>query len=77
MSFKKVLRPLQKRESVDYLLEAYRIGLRGSCRLMMQNYLAYNYRRCRDDRALTQRISEIAAVRVCYGYQRIFAQDTP
>ncbi|HED1257264.1 IS3 family transposase [Enterobacter ludwigii] len=68
---KKFLRPVQKREAVAYLLDAYRIGLRRGCRLMMQSRTVYNYRSCRDDRALTQRIREIAEARVRYGCQRI------
>ncbi|AKM46514.1 hypothetical protein QY76_03450 [Edwardsiella sp. EA181011] len=35
-AIKKVLRPVQKREAVAWLLAAYRIGLRQGCRLMMQ-----------------------------------------
>ncbi|MFJ5477582.1 IS3 family transposase [Pectobacterium carotovorum] len=68
---KKFLRPVQKREAVAYLLDAYRIGLRRGCRLMMQSRTVYNYRSCRDGRALTQRIREIAAARVLYGCQSI------
>ena len=56
---------------MTYLLDAYRIGLRRGCRLMMQSRTVYNYRSCRDDRDLTQRIREIAAARVRYGCQRI------
>lgn len=62
---------MQKREAVAYLLEAYRIGLRRGCRLMMQSRTVYHYRSCRDDRAITQRIREIAETRVRYGVQRI------
>ncbi|WP_455821049.1 IS3 family transposase [Pseudomonas cerasi] len=68
---KKFLRPVQKREAVEYLLAAYRIGVRRGCRLMMQSRTVYNYRSCRDDRALTQRIREIAETRIRYGVQRI------
>lgn len=56
---------------MTYLLDAYRIGLRRGCRLMMQSRTVYNYRSCRDDRALTHRIREIAEARVRYGCQRI------
>ncbi|POE23012.1 hypothetical protein BV923_07125 [Pectobacterium odoriferum] len=62
---------MQKREAVAHLLEAYRIGLRRGCRLMMQSRTVYHYRSCRDDRAITQRIREIAETRVRYGVQRI------
>lgn len=68
---KKVLGPVQKREAVTYLLNACRIGLRHGCHLIMQSRTVYNYRNCRDCRALTQRIREIAAARVHYGCQRI------
>ena len=37
----------------------------------MQGRNVYYYRSCRDDRALTQRINEIAEARVRYGYERI------
>ena len=62
---------MQKREAVEYLLAAYRIGVRRGCRLMMQSGTVYNYRSCHDDRALTQRIREIAETRIRYGVQRI------
>ncbi len=62
---------MQKREVVDYLLAAYCIGVRRGCRLMMQSRTVYNYRSCRDDRSLTQRIREIAETRIRYGVQRI------
>lgn len=55
---KKILRPPQKPEAVEYLLAAYRIGVRRGCWLMMQSRTVYNYCCCRDDRALTQRIRE-------------------
>lgn len=38
---------------------------------MMQSRTVYHYRSCRDDRALTQRIREIAETRIRYGVQRI------
>ncbi len=56
---------------MTYLLDAYRIGLRRSCRLMMQSRTVYQYRSCRDDRALTDQIREIAETRIRYGYPRI------
>ncbi|MCS4271526.1 hypothetical protein M2416_001996 [Raoultella sp. BIGb0132] len=33
---------------------------------MMQSRTVYNYRSCRDDRAITQRIREIAETRIRY-----------
>ena len=62
---------MQKREAVEYLLAAYRIGVRRGCRLMMQSRTVYNYRSCRDDRAITRRIRELAVTRIRYGCQRI------
>lgn len=56
---------------MTYLLGAYHIGLRRGYRLMMQSRTVYNYRSCRDDRALTHRIREIAEARVRYGCLRI------
>ncbi len=53
------------------MLEAYRIGLRRGCRLMMQSRTVYHYQSRRDDRAVTQRIREIAETRIRYGVQRI------
>lgn len=68
---KKVLRPMKKREAVEYMLAPNRIGVRRECRLMMQSRTVYNYHSCRDDRALTQRIWEIAEILIRYGVQRI------
>lgn len=65
---KKVLRPVLKRDAVEYLLAAYRIGVRKGCRLMMQSRTVYRYRSCRDDRACTR---EIAETRIRYDVQRI------
>ena len=62
---------MQKREAVEYLRAAYRIGVRRGCLLMMQSRTVYNYRSCRNDRALTQRIREIAETRLRDGVQRI------
>lgn len=56
---------------MTYLLDAFRIGLRRGCRLMMQSRTVYLYRSCRDDRALTHRIREIAETRIRYGCPRI------
>ncbi len=71
MSFEKSSEARPETGNGAYLLDAYRIGLRCGCRLMMQSRTVYNYRSCRDDRALTQRIREIAEARVRYGCQRI------
>ena len=44
---KKVLRPVLNREAIEYLLAAYRIGVRRGCQLMMQSRTFYNYHSCR------------------------------
>jgi len=62
---------VQKREAVEYLLAAYRVGGRRGCELMMQNRTVYHYLSCRDDRALTQRIRAITETRIRYGCERI------
>ncbi|SOD32710.1 hypothetical protein SAMN06272783_1671 [Serratia sp. JKS296] len=62
---------MKKRDAVEYMLAPNRIGVRRECRLMMQSRTVYNYRSCRDDRALTQRIWVIAEILIRYGVQRI------
>lgn len=52
-------------------MDAYRISFRRSCRLLLQSRRVYYYRSCRDDRALSLRIKEIAETRIRYGYERI------
>lgn len=56
---------------MEYLLDAYRIGVRRGCRLLMQSRTVFHYRSRRDDRVLIRRIHEIAETRIRYGYQRI------
>lgn len=46
---------IQKHEAVAYLLDAYRIGLRRGCHLMIQSCTVYLYRSCRDDMAPNHR----------------------
>jgi len=55
----------------EYLDEAYRVGMRRACRVVEIGRSTYYYRSVRDDRALRQRILEIAETRVRYGYKRI------
>ena len=45
--------------------------MRRACRVVKIGRSTYYYRSVRDDRALRQRILEIAGVRVRYGYKRI------
>lgn len=48
--------------------------MRRSCRLAMISRTGYGYRSCRDDRAVTMRIREIAETRIRYGCPRIHIQ---
>ena len=50
---------------------AYRVGVRKACQVIGLGRSTYYYHSVRDDRALRQRILEIAEARVRYGYQRI------
>nr|WP_145924845.1 IS3 family transposase [Syntrophotalea acetylenivorans] len=72
---KKVLKPAQKSRQVDRLELAYRIGKRRACEVVgLQRsvyYSVYYYKSVKDDRVLQQRICEIAATRIRYGYLRI------
>lgn len=57
---------------VDELDLAYRVGKRRACEIVGLWRAVYYYKSVKkDDRALRQRIHEIAAARVRYGYQRI------
>jgi len=57
---------------VDSLDEAYRIGKRRACEVVgLWRAVYYHKSVKKDDRALRQRIREIAAIRVRYGYLRI------
>jgi putative transposase len=47
------------------------VGMRRACRVVRIGRSTYYYRSVRDDRALRQRILEIAETRVRYGYKRI------
>ena len=57
---------------VDELEQAYRVGVRRACAVLEFSRTSYYYRSIKiDDKALRQRIREIAEVRVRYGYQLI------
>ena len=50
----------------------YRVSIQRSCKVIKLDRSAWYYRsRRRDDRAVRERIKEIAAIRVRYGYNRI------
>ena len=57
---------------VDQLDAAYRVGKRRACSVVGLQRTSYYYKSCKDDSVLTSRIKEIAAVRVRYGYRRIY-----
>lgn len=69
---KKVLKPAQKRCLADSLDMAYRVGIRKACAVMRLQRSVYYYKSIKDSRVLTQRIREIAEIRVRYGYLRIY-----
>lgn len=61
-----------KRDVVAYLVSHHGYSERRACRLAKQNRGVQRYRSIQDPRlALRQRMKEIAAVRVRYGYRRI------
>lgn len=51
---------------------AYRVGMRRACAVVGLQRSVYYYKSTKDDRVLTQRIREIAEIRVRYGYLRIY-----
>jgi len=61
-----------KRILVDFLKQAYRVSTRRACRVLKIHGSVYFYRpRKSSDLPLRNRIKEIAAIRVRYGYKRI------
>lgn len=60
------------RECVCFLQVGFRVSERRACRVIGMHRTRYRYRsRAQDQTALRQRIREIAAVRVRYGYRRV------
>jgi putative transposase len=70
---KKALRAKQRRQLVKKLIDEYRVSIRRACRvcLIARSLLYFKLQGPRDDRAVRQRIKEIAETRVRYGFTRI------
>ena len=66
------MKPAQKRQMVDHARSTWRVSIRRACRALPVERSTYHYRSRRAGQAeLTERIKEIAATRVRYGYRRI------
>ena len=69
---KKILRAAHKREMVEYLTRRYAVSKQRACRCVRLMRSVYYYRSDRDPQlALRNRIHELAAARVRFGYRRI------
>lgn len=69
---KKALRARERRQLVKKLIDEYRVSIKRAAALcLITRSLVYYKAHGRDDRAVRQRIKEIAAVRVRYGMARI------
>jgi putative transposase len=72
MFLKKTLRVGQKMKLAQALQQDYKVSIQRACKAIRLFRSAWYYRsRRRDDRAVRERIKEIAASRVRYGYDRI------
>ena len=66
------MKPARKRQLVDHARSTWRVSIRRACRALPVDRSTYHYRSRRAGQAeLTERIKEIAATRVRYGYRRI------
>jgi len=66
------LKPARQRQMVDYARSTWRVSIRRACRALPVRRSTYHYRSRRAGQAqLVERIKEIAATRVRYGYRRI------
>jgi hypothetical protein len=69
---KKALRVRQRRQLASLLLTEYRVSERRACATVFLHRSVYRYvGHPRDDRAVRQRLKEIAETRVRYGFERI------
>ena len=69
---KKALRATERRQLVKKLIDEYRVSIkRASALCLLARSLIYYKAHGRDDRAVRQRIKEIAAARIRYGVARI------
>src|SRR5206468_3969151 len=69
---KKLVKPAQRRAAVHFLRVGFRISERRACRVVAAHRRTMRYRSRKPDQSpLRQRIKELAAVRVRYGYRRI------
>jgi len=66
------LKPARKRQLVDHTRATWQVSIRRACRALPVDRSTYHYRSRRAGQAqLIERIKEIAATRVRYGYRRI------
>ena len=71
-ALEKALRSRQRRQLAEHLLADYRLSERKACAVVLLSRTVFQYREHRrDDRAVRQRIREIAETRVRYGFARI------
>lgn len=66
------MKPARKRQLVDHARTTWRVSIRRACRALPVERSTYHYRSRRAGQAqLADRIKEMAATRVRYGYRRI------
>ena len=67
-----MVRPVRRREAVEYLQTAYRVSERRACAVSTFHRSTHRYRSKADPQAaLRIRLKELAATRVCFGYRRL------
>lgn len=66
------MKPVRKRQLVDHTRATWQVSIRRACRALPVDRSTYHYRSRRAGQAqLSERIKQIAATRVRYGYRRI------